>query len=190
MEKQFTRYDQNEMIRKFRLPYTKDFLFISFAGERFRIHRSSGKVELCSDAGFSHAGFNESMTIFDVLCCSKPDCHLSGEFTTVTNLPGIAKTSAPGMNLYADTARFFTNRCDDLRLACMKLNGVEQAVGDVSFQIPLFDFLPVVLQFWDADDEFDACLKIMWDKNTLDFLHFESTFYAMSHLLKRLTDYV
>lgn len=47
--------------------------------------------------------------------------------------------------------------------------------------------MPVVLQFWDADDEFDAALKIMWDTNTLDFMHFETTFYAANHLLQRPT---
>ena len=63
------------------------------------------------------------------------------------------------------------------------------AAGDVSSLIPLFDFMPVMVQFWDADEEFDAVLKIMWDRNTLDFMHFETTFYAAGHLLRRLKEY-
>lgn len=191
MEKAFTQYDQEEMIRKFRLCHTEEYLFITFIGERYRIDRFSGKVERCSEgeAVYTHAGFNESMTIFDVLCCSKPDCRLSGEYTTVTNLPRIAKTAAPGMGMYANIARMFTNRSDVLRQACERLHGTEQKIGDVAYCIPIFEFMSIMLQFWDADDEFDACLKIMWDKNVLDFMHYESTFYALGHFFKRLTEF-
>lgn len=186
MEQSFIRYDQDSMIRKFRLPHTPEYLFIQFVGETYRVDRRTGKVELCAGDGHGHAGFNESMTIFDVLCCSAPGCRLSGEYLTVTSLPGISNISAPGPGTYSETARIFAHDCDGLRRACERLGGTAQRTGDVSYLIPLFDFMPVLLQFWDADDEFDAVLKIMWDRNTLDFMHFETTFYAAAHLLKRL----
>lgn len=191
MEQEFVRYDQERMIRQFQLEHTEEHLFLSFIGETYRVGRKTGRVERClpGSAGYAHAGFNESMTIFDVLCCAKPDCRLSGEYATVTNLPGIANIAAPGTGMYADAARVFAHRPDALRQACRRLHGIEQEkAGDLSYQIPLFDFLPVILQFWDADDEFDAVLKIMWDRNALDFMRFETTFYAMSHLMKRLTE--
>ena len=190
MERAFVGYDQEEMIRKFRLRNTPEHLFITFTGEGYRVDRRTGKVERFPPEGGAPvpAGFNESMTVFDVLCSSKPDCRLSGEYRTVTNLPGIANIAAPGTGGYAETARFFAGRPDVLRRACGALGGVPQRVGDVSSLIPLFDFMPVMVQFWDADEEFDAVLKIMWDRNTLDFMHFETTFYAASHLLKRLTE--
>lgn len=191
MEQEFVRYDQEQMIEKFHLDHTQDHLFITFVGETYRIGRKTGKVELClpDGKGYAHAGFDESMTIFDVLCCSKPGCHLSGQYATVTNLPGIANIAAPGTGSYAGTARIFANKCNELRQACERLHGIPQEVGDVAYLIPLFDFMPVMLQFWDADDEFDAALKIMWDTNTLDFMHFETTFYAANHFLKRLTSF-
>lgn len=191
MEREFVRYDQERMIEKFHLRHTPAHLFIPFLGEEYRVGRTTGKVELClaDGAGYAPAGFNESMTIFDVLCCSKSHCRLSGQYATVTNLPGIANIAAPGTRTYADTARIFAHRPDALRQACEALHGVEQQqAGDVSYLLPLFDFMPVILQFWDADDEFDAALKIMWDTNTLDFMHFETTFYAANHLLKRLQE--
>ena len=61
-------------------------------------------------------------------------------------------------------------------------------MGDVSSTIPLFSFLPVVLQFWDADEEFEAVLKFMWDYNTTDFMHFETIAFATFHLIDRLKD--
>ena len=191
MEQEFLRYDQEEMIRKFHLRHTPEHLFLPFIGETYRIGRKTGKAERCSPDGTGlRAGFNASMTLLDVLCCSQPDCCLSGEYVTVTNLPGIANISAPGPGLYPETAQLFANRPDALRRACERLSGTAQTVGDVSYLIPLFDFMPVMLQFWDADDEFGAALKLMWDKNTLRFMHFETTFYAANHLLQRLTESV
>lgn len=190
MEGEFVRFDQERMIRQFHLEHTPDHLFITFVGEPYRIGRKTGKVERClpDGGGFVQAGFNESMTIFDVLCCSKPGCRLSGEYATVTNLPGIANISAPGTAGYAETARLFAGKCVALRQACERLHGEAQGVGDVAYRIPLFDFMPILLQFWDADEEFDAALKIMWDTHTLDFMHFETTFYAAGHVLARLTE--
>lgn len=194
MEQQFTRYDQGEMIRKFQLRHTEQYLFLTFVSALYRVDRFSGRVERCAGEGggavYTHADFNESMTIFDVLCCSKPDCRLSGEYVTLANLPGVSKAAAPGMELYSNVAGQFANQTGRLHRACRRLHGTEQNLpaGDVSYRIPVFDFMPVLLQFWDADDEFDAALKIMWDKNVLDYMHFESTFYLLSHLFKRLTE--
>ena len=46
----------------------------------------------------------------------------------------------------------------------------------------------MILQFWDADEEFEAVLKIMWDENILDYMHYETTYFAASHLLSRLKE--
>ena len=56
--------------------------------------------------------------------------------------------------------------------------------------IPVFDFLPAMLQFWDADEEFDAVLKFMWDYNTTAFMHFETMAFATMHLIDRLKEIV
>ena len=82
MRGQFLNYDQQEMIRKFALKYDENHLYIRFFGRDYRISRADGLVEGTAD-GFAtcyEADYNESMTIYDVLCCSKPDCRLSGEF--------------------------------------------------------------------------------------------------------------
>lgn len=186
VESEFLKYNQDAMIEKFHLVYDADFLHLRFAAQDYRIDRKTGRVELLANAGPIHAGFNEVLTIFDVLCESKPDCRLSGEFVRVNDLDGITKTAYLGGNLFDGSAKAFTHRADALKAACERLGGIEGAVGDVSYRIPLFDFFPVILQFWDADDEFDAVLKIMWDRRTLDFMRYETTWYAAGHLLERL----
>ena len=53
-------------------------------------------------------------------------------------------------------------------------------------EISAFPFFPVLIQFWDADDEFPAQIKIMWDDQTMRYLNFETTYYLQGDLLERL----
>lgn len=186
VESEFLHYDQDGMIEKFRLDHDADYLYIRFLARDYRIGRRTGRVERL--AGTVHAGFNEVMTIFDVLCASKPDCRLSGQFVRVNDLDGIPRTARLGDDLFGGGAEAFTHRTEALKAACEELGGTAGNIGDVSYQIPLFDFFPVMLQFWDADDEFDAVLKVMWDRRTLDFMRYETTWYAAGHLLERLAE--
>jgi len=186
VEGEFLKYSQELMIQKFRLANDPDYLYIRFAAQDYRINRKTGRVERLASGEAVHAGFNETMTIFDVLCESRPDCRLSGEFVRVNDLDGVPRTASLGGNLFDGSAKAFTHRTKALKAACERLGGTAGNVGDVSYRLPLFDFLPVMLQFWDADDEFDAVLKLMWDRRTLDFMRYETTWYAAGHLLARL----
>lgn len=192
MELEFAKYDQMEMIRKFSLRYDKDFLYLRFVGRDYRINRTNGRIEWYSDTEkiYIHASYNESMTIFDVLAWSKPGCRLTGRFVSTGDLPGTTKSASAAGNLFSSQSGLFAGRCESLRAACRKLGGIPGTVGDVSSIIPVFDFLPVTLQFWDADEEFGAVLKFMWDYNTTDFMHFETIAFATMHLIGRLKEIV
>lgn len=188
VEGEFLKFSQGPMIEKFRLASDENFLYLRFLACLYRIGRKTGRVERLDAAGPVHAGFNETMTIFDVLCGSKPDCRLSGEFVRVNDLDGIAKTAYLGANLFDGSAGAFAHHTQELKAACEKLGGKAGTVGDVSYEIPMFDFFPVMLQFWDADEEFDAVLKIMWDRRTLDYMRYETTWYAAGRLLERISE--
>ena len=186
VENEFLKYDQDKIIKKFHLVHDTEYLYLRFLACDYRVSRKTGRVERLPEG--VHAGFNETMTIFDVLCESKPDCRLSGEFVRVNDLDGVTRTAYLGGNLFDGSAKAFTHRTEALKSACERLGGTAGTVGDVSYQIPMFDFFPVTLQFWDADDEFDAVLKIMWDRRTLDFMRYETTWYAAGRLLERLRE--
>ena len=156
VEREFPQYDQETVIEKFHLAHDKDHIYLRFTARDYRIDRHTGRVERLPEA--SHAGFNEVMTIFDVLCGSKPGAQLSGEFVRVNDLDGVTKTTYMGGNLFNGSARAFNHRTEALCAACEKLGGTPGTVGDVSYTIPIFDFFPVTLQFWDGDEEFDPVL--------------------------------
>ena len=58
----------------------------------------------------------------------------------------------------------------------------------MSFRLGIFPFLPAVFQFWYSDEEFPAMLKFMWDENILDYVHYETIYFMMSHVIKRLEE--
>lgn len=194
MRPYFLTYDQEEMIRKLDLKHDQDYLYIRFCGRPYRVSRTSGIVKWSEDgfATCTEGGYNESMTIYDVLCYSKPDRCLSGEFAPSSSLPGLAYT---GMNAGSSmgvpkTEAYFNAHVELLDRACAALGGIREGKGDVAYRIPMFDFLPVRFAFWQADEDFPAEIRVLWDTNVLQFMHFETLFFAAGHLLKRMEDWI
>lgn len=188
MQIKFLEYDQEHMVKKFGLRYDSQYLYLPFVGRDYRIGRKNGKVEWSED-NFLHAGpagFNEALSIYDVLCCSKEHCRLSGQFCTVNQLKGIIQSCRVGGGLFQPVARFFNGRTVQLDRACAALGGQREALGDVAYRLYPFPFFPIILRFWAADEDFPPNLTILWDENTLDFVHYETTYYIQGHLLDRL----
>ena len=188
MQKSFLEYDQDSMIERWRLDYDKDWIYIKFIGCIYRVSRSMGIVERKDGVSFSEANYNEAMTIYDVLCWAKPDCRLSGKFVPISSLSAVQSAGVLGKRLLSAKANAFSGKTSEMAEACEKLGGIRFSVADVDYQIPLFEFLPVRLQFWEADDEFPASLMILWDEDILDYMHFETTFYAANQLIERIME--
>ena len=60
------------------------------------------------------------------------------------------------------------------------------AGADFTCLIPVTPYFPVLLQFWEGDEEFPPKLMLLWDENSMSFLHFETTYYLQGDLLERL----
>lgn len=190
MRGEFIKYDQEKMIKKFSLENDKDYIYIEFMRRKYRVDRKTGVVEW-SDDHFStsiEADYNESMTIYDVLCYSKDDCRLSGKYCPVNMLKGIVQSRGVGINLFQKVADEFNGKLKELEAACEIFGEKVDLKGDVAAKLYPFDFLPVILQYWEADEEFAANLKFMFDENILDYMHYETTFLMMEHMIKRLQE--
>jgi hypothetical protein len=190
----FLTFDQQEMIRKFRLNHDADYLYIRFCGRPYRIHRRTGIVEWSEDGFVSctEGDYNESMTIYDILCYSKPGCGLSGEYAPSSSLKGIVYTGMLAGSSMGQrrTEEYFQANVQRLAQACVALGGVPEGKGDVAYRIPMFDFLPVRFSFWMADADFPPEVRVLWDTNVLQFMHFETLFFAAGHLLRRMEEWM
>lgn len=182
------RYDQETLIQNFSLEHNKDFLFLNFVHRPYRIHRTSGLVEyLDAQHLWREGGFNEVLSIYDMICNPKGKPVLSGEWSPVGNLGGMKNASEAvgesGLNTYG---KYFAGKTAVLTDVCQRLGGTPAPMGDVSFYLPVFDFFPVYLRFYDEDEEFPAQLQLLWDKNTCLYIHYETTFYIAGHLFHTL----
>ncbi|MBD5152363.1 MAG: DUF3786 domain-containing protein [Oscillibacter sp.] len=190
MARAFAEYDQEAMIRKFHLSADGSYLYINFLNRPYRIHRRSGDVTWMDGGSLREAGFEDAMTIYDVLCNAREGCAAAGEFASINHLMKAAGKPEQNGVLDARQIRLFDHREQALSQACRALGGTEYGKGDVAYRLPLFDFLPAAVQFWSSDDEFPASLQLLWDKNILDFMHFETVWYAAGYLLDRLQELV
>ena len=194
MRPHFLTFDQEEMIRKFRLDFDDSYLYIRFCGRLYRIGRTTGIVEWSEDQfkTCTPGDFEESMTIYDLLCCSKPGCSLSGEYAPSSSLPGLVYTGMKAGSSMGSRRReeFFDAHTEALDRACVALGGIPEGKGDVACRIPLVAFLPIRFSFWRSDEDFPAEIRILWDTNVQQFLHFETLFYAAGHLLRRMEEHM
>jgi hypothetical protein len=77
---------------------------------------------------------------------------------------------------------------DRFRAACLSLGGRQAPGGDICFDLDLFPDLPVRLRFWHADEDFPPQLDLLWDRNTLQFLRYETTWFAAGVLRSRIRE--
>ena len=190
MSTEFLRYDQARMIRKFSLDHDEDYIYVTFLNLRYRISRSTGRVEcLAGPDAPVQAGYTEAMTIYDVLCCSRENCRPAHKFVSVSSLSSVMGGSlSEGQGFFQLDAELFDGRVDELRRACLKLSGRELSGGDAASEFELFPSLAVALRFWSSDDEFPASLQLLADANILDFMHYETLMFALSHLLSMIKE--
>ena len=186
----FLEYDQDLLIRKFRLAADAEWIYLTYLNTPCRISRRSGQIdELLRGVWTECRDYSTVMTVYDLLCFHKGDTApaLSHQWCTVGNfiVTGVQNTGT----FTKKYAAFFDGRVEDLRRACEALGGIQEtsmAGADVTCRIPVTSFFPVLLQFWASDEDFPAKLLLLWDKNANSFLHFETTFYLQGDLLERL----
>ena len=186
----FLEYDQELLIRKFRLEADERHIYLNYMNTPCRINRKDGRIEeYIQDQWTECRNYSTVMTIYDLLCyhlgTAAPT--LAGQWCAVGTfvVTGVTETDA----FTKKYAAMFDGRTEKLKAACESLSGVIQprmAGADVTCLIPVTPFFPVLLQFWEGDGEFPPKLVLLWDRNADKFLHFETTFYLQGDLLERL----
>lgn len=190
----FLEYDQELLIRKFRLEADERHIYLNYMNTLCRINRKDGGVEEYIKGTWKECrNYSTVMTIYDLLCYHKGTTAptLAGQWCAVGTfvVTGVTDTET----FTKKYAAIFDGHVEELKAACEKLGGAIQprmAGADVTCLIPVTPFFPVLLQFWEGDEEFPPKLMLLWDRNTDKFLHFETTFYLQGDLLERLEEII
>lgn len=177
----FLTYNQAAMpIRK-----DADFLYLVFCSADYRISRIDGHIfRRIGNEWRSADSHGEVLTIFDYLCDARPGRKCAGSFVSMASLGShvhtdLASGSGPlERGIDADPAAFCR--------VCLELGGRKSTGGDLCFVLNIFPDLPVCLRFWHADEEFSPSLDLLWDKNALQFLRYETLWYAAGVLRRQI----
>ena len=178
----FLTFDQGAMIDWFRLGHDAENLYFRILGREAALERKTGRIT----CGGRLMGFGVSCSAYDILSRAQKRPSLAGRWVSVADLGGTTAI-AHSDSLRSDLSALEADM-EGARARCRSWGGTEQKQGDVSFVVPLFDFFPVWLQFWAGEEELGigAKLNCLWDANTLDFMYYETTWYARGFLQARL----
>lgn len=180
--KLFLSFDQQPMIEHFGLEHDEQSLYFHILGQEAVLDRGTGWIT-CAGA---RAGFGEACTAYDILSRAEKKPRLANRWVSIVDLGG--NTAIHHSESLNDDLRALEEHMDEARERCRAWGGVEQRQGDVSYVVPLFDFFPVWLQFWAGEEELGIGPKLhcLWDANTLEFMYYETTWYARGYLQARL----
>lgn len=186
----FLEYDQELLIRKFCLQADSRWIYLTYLNTPCRIDRKTGTIEEYTASAWEECrNFGTVMTIYDLLCYHREERApvLAGQWCTVGTfvVTGVTQTES----FTRKFAKLFDGRTDALRCAAQRLGGMEQprmAGADLTCRFQVLPYFPLLMQFWEGDEDFPPKLLILWDRNTDQFMHFETTFYLQGDLLERL----
>lgn len=177
----FLTYDQEKLIRKFRLKADADYLYITMFHMPYRLSRHTGRLERYGKNWEDANTFGEVMTILDILCDSKDDRWLTGRWVSTQHFGRYIHTGL--LELEEDPlATAFDKVPGSLRKACKALGGHPIPGGDEAYAVEVMDGLQIGIFFWYADEEFPAQLRFFWDENALMYLRYETMHYTLGHL--------
>lgn len=185
VEREFFTYDHEALAAKRGLRLDPDYMYITFIDKEYMIDRKTGFVSCEGE----EADFNVVLTLYDIICYSEPSAYASKEYILHHQLSKVQNASSyAGSGFYTELEKTLTGKEDILEEFCQSLGGIPYGKGDVSYILPFFDQLKVVLSYWSADEDFPAQLQFMLDKNTLQYMHYETTWYAIGHIVSRIKD--
>lgn len=185
-KERFLTFDQEALIHKFNLSYDADYLFVNFLCQPYRIDRRTGIPEKAEGGQWVNGDtYNEVMTLLDLLCDSRDHRRLSGQWKNMQSFGLMFH-----QNLLENQRNSWADRFQDapevFRRGCLALNGIPVPGADIGFAVEFFDGMRVAVQFWFGDDEFFPRLRYLWDENALQYIHYETMYFAIPLVLERI----
>ena len=127
------------------------------------------------------------MTVLDWLCDSKKERGLTGRWVNLVSYGHFFHRALQEDGQDPD-AEQFDEAPERFCKACEALGGERMTGGDISYAIELLDGLKILVQLWHGDEEFPARLRFLWDENTTQYIRYETTWFALGVLLRRLRE--
>ncbi len=162
---------------KMRLPYCRGELIVSPKGEIAMEGRGLSRNEQTFIHIHMAMGGNQNPT---------------GRMKSFKEFPNtVSKMTSMKNHVENPLGKVFTGRADDLDAACDRAGAINRggaySSADRAWEFKIFPKISVVLLFWDARDEFEAQVKLLFDETIVHHLDVESIMFLCEHLKQQLT---
>ena len=178
--KLFLTFDQEEIIRRWDLRADESFLYLELLGEPVLVDRRTGEG----------GSYQQTLILFDLLTKSAVRPYRAGRWSSLSELGGVIGARHEESLKNAALPAAFAGKCGQLEEACLALNGRKYDKGDASFIIPVFQDFEMLIVFWDADDEFPASVRFLFDANALLYMRYETLWYVIGYVSDKILSYV
>lgn len=187
-KQRFLTYDQERIIGKMGLEANEEYIYVNLLCQQYRIHRVSANFEKWEDGWVSGNSHGEVMTLLDILCDSAPDRCLTGRWTSTQSLGRMFHRQL--LEQKDPLAQRIDGQVEAFHFACRALGGMPISGADAGYAFCLCCDLPVAVQFWHSDEDFGPKLHLMWDENTLQYIRYETTWFAAGLLRQRIAQWM
>ena len=185
----FLTYDQQKLIDKFNLKHDETYLYPCLLGRTYRIDRHTGQMQYgCGDIWHDGNSYEEVMTLLDLLCDSRDDRCLSGQWQNMQSF-GLQFHQNLLEEREDPVAARFDREPERLRRAAKALGADAVTGGDMGYAFELFDGLKIGLLFWHGDEEFLPRIRYLWDANAKQYIRYETMYFATTLLRRRIREF-
>ena len=181
-QKRCAGYNMAVLAAKPGVEETPAYLKTCFLGQEVCICKADASVTVDGKL----ANFGQALSVYDWLCDRKSDAAASGEFCPVSSLDRVY-VSGKGLSMQMPTlSKRIHDNPEQFRAGMAAIGAREIKMGDLGWQLNVFPDLPMGLKFYFADDEFPPQLSLLWDRNSLQFVRYETLYYIAGCLHERL----
>ncbi len=181
-EARFCQYDHDKILQN---PYVfrqSNQICTTFFSEAVRVGLETGRITV----GEHLADFCETLTIFDWMCDRKEGAQAAWKFCPVNSLPGVLLSGGTLVMNFGALAAKIDKAPERFLAACKAMGGRPIPLGDIGMELMAFPDLPMQIKFYHADEEFPASMTLLFDRNTLQFIRYETVYYLAGCLRSRL----
>lgn len=175
-------YDMAALAAKPGVEDAGEFLRTTFFSQQILILKKDALVTVDGKP----AGFGESLSVYDWLCDRKPYAVAAEDFCVVSSLPGVV-VSGSGLSMTMPKLAQQIHENNEKFCAIMENMGAKQEkLGDLGYRLRIFPDFPMCLKFYFGDEEFPPELILLWDRNSLQFVRYETLYYIAGCLREYL----
>ena len=181
-QKRCAGYDMVTLAKKPGVCEAEMCLHTLFLGMAVTISKENAAVTVNG----KEADFGQALSVYDWLCDRKETAVASNEFCPVGSLPGVfVGGKGLGMQL-PKLAKRIHEKSESFRKVMEELGAEELPLGDMGWRLRIFPDLPMCIKFYFGDEEFAPQLTLLWDKNSMQFVRYETLYYIAGCLYDRL----